>query len=155
MSDRDSQRSWGTPIRLAFTRICGLYRFYGIAKYDDDLAIQQLHWAIKRTDKKMLPTREEAERLVSSIEDAIAASGRRLPKKDLEFVARLPDLMIQYVAEISRENYHSGAEYIERVVLEGLVDCSQLRSRAQSLARQRTPRRLQPSCVPGKRSRKS
>ncbi|MFH1124374.1 MAG: HEAT repeat domain-containing protein [Pseudomonadota bacterium] len=116
-------------IRPLLRELAACYGFEGMAKKDDALAMQQLGWAMRK-ESGLLPTLDSLLPMVKALERILERDGAETAEADLRMLMQMPDLKVQYMAQVVRENYHSGAEYTEEVLTETSVDCGRVRSLA-------------------------
>lgn len=126
---RPGRGRWNGPFATTVKRIWLLYGAQGVAKSNDELALRQLRWAM-RDAKEGLPDEFLVRLLVDDIAGLIACAPR--DEADLQLVAALPDLPVQRVATVLREDQFSGNEYDVEVACDGLFDLTELRNLARS-----------------------
>ncbi|MHB1216962.1 MAG: hypothetical protein ACYC1L_02040 [Alphaproteobacteria bacterium] len=126
---------WHGHVGEALKALWDLYGVEGPAKANDETALQQLRWAIKRQREraghggpKSLFPEEVVARVVHAIRDAVEHASQQ----DLELITQLPDLPICRTSSVLAEDWYSGNEYEKSVELDAMLDLSDLRNAARS-----------------------
>lgn len=126
---------WRGRVGEALKGLWDLYGVEGPAKANDETALQQLRWAIKRQRErarhggpKALFPEEVVARVVHAIRDVMEHAG----PQDLALIAQLPDLPVCRTSSVLAEDWFSGNEYEKSIELDAMLDLSDLRKAARS-----------------------
>lgn len=118
-------------IRPLLRELAGRYGFEGMAKKDDALAMKQIGWAMRDKKRESLPMLESLLPIVRALERILEEDSPSIPTADARMLKHLPDLRVQHMSQITREDYGSGLEYTEDVLAETALKCDRVRSLAE------------------------